>query len=400
MRRIFLIAVILCLLLPGALAGSDFLSAEERLLIEEEVAGFFNGSEPTVIVGGGLTGLERALFKGLLAANQNLSDYPYYEEDAAPRNVTGPLLLLGGSRTNAFADFQIPPSQTIEAGPLRLRFYNESTLVIATEHEEENHVYMGIEKSPLSRFLPLPLVPVAASLLSLLLLLLGQLLLKVAAGVGKDIAALRMMGWWKERFADKEAKRHLRIRGALVPLREILTVIAGILLLGFATAWLYAGDYAAVLWSMLPASATIGLFRFLARKWYCHRNGLHIEAILWPLGTLVTFLSVLLGSLFSLTSYWRTHKDEQKRSAAHGWFLAVATMAFGFIAWLANLLWPSPYLQLLAVLGVTIPFIDLFPIPPLFGWSIWRWRKLRWGLTFPFALVLYLLVVFASQVFA
>jgi hypothetical protein len=72
------------------------------------------------------------------------------------------------------------------------------------------------------------------------------------------------------------------------------------------------------------------------------------------------------------------------------------TLLLGLVAWLLNLFFPSNYWQLLSVLGVTIPFIDLFPIPPLFGWSIWKWQKWRWIVTFLIAFCLYILVVFVS----
>jgi len=419
-RALFILPLLLLTLLPATQADSLALTHTDWLFLEREITGFFNGTEPTIIVGDGLSLMEKTLFKGVIAADPELQAYQFFQERAVTRDaLDNDLILLGGKETNHLSRLDVAPSKELLVGPLRLFFYNgtghdgtgqkkneteqnrtKRTLVIATTREEKNYPYTGIAKSPLAHFLPPQLVPVAASFLSILLLLLGQLFLRVATDIGKSSAALNIMNWWKRRFADKKARRHLRIKEVHIPVREIIAVLASMLILGLATAWLYAGDYLAVLWSVLPAMVTVGLFRYLLRLWYCHHNGLHIEEILWPLGIAVTVVSVFLGSLFSLASYWRVHKDERNLAAANGWFLMVMTLLLGLFTWIANLLWPSHYLQLVSVLSVTIPFIGLIPIPPLFGWGILKWNKRRWAITFAAALPLYLLVVFASQFFS
>jgi hypothetical protein len=393
---LFLASVIALLLIPTALASP--LSAEERAQLEVETRSFFS-EEPSIIIGKDLTMLERALFKSIIAADENLSKLLLVGEEEG-RLLVGERVLLGGPSANTLAQELDMPEREADIGPFSLRFYNKTnqtkTLVIATAREEQNLAYHGIEKSPLSKILPPAAVPVAASLISIFLMLFAQLMMKTGMSVGKDIAALRAMGWWKQKFSDKPAKHHVKVKQAHLPVREIVTVFTGIFLIGFASAWIYSGEYLAVLLSIIPASATIGVYRYIARIWYCHHNHMKIEAILWPAGILVTLVSVLLGNLFSLTSYWRVHHDKKGRSAKHGWFLAVMTLLLGLVAWLLNLFFPSNYWQLLSVLGVTIPFIDLFPIPPLFGWSIWKWQKWRWIVTFLIAFCLYILVVFVS----
>jgi hypothetical protein len=101
--------------------------------------------------------LERALFKSIIAADENLSKLLLVGEEEG-RLLVGERVLLGGPSANTLAQQLDMPEREADIGPFSLRFYNKTnqtkTLVIATAREEQNLAYHGIEKSPLSKILP------------------------------------------------------------------------------------------------------------------------------------------------------------------------------------------------------------------------------------------------------
>lgn len=383
------IKILLLLLLVTPVMG---LNAADIDRIDNKTRGFFDGVDPTIVEGSSLSIAQRTLYRGIIAQNNELRQFPRVSD---AQYVEGPRVLLGGPNTNV-QSFLVKPNSTLLVAGINITYYDEERVMMIASRKEVLSADKSITKSPLARFMPAAAVPVVASLFSLLLMLFFQFLAGTATSVGKTAAAIMAGTWWKQRVQEKQAKRHLFI----MPLREAVTILLVILVLTAAKTWAYSPGWLQALIVAGVTTTLLTLVRETARIFWARKHHVHVESVFWPLGALLTLVSAYLGNLFSLPSYLRIHKDEKKQWARVSLNVAYVTMAVAFVTWLLEFWIVNQYVHTLSVVAATVAFISLLPIKPLAGLNIWKFNKKLWTCAFVLAFILYILIVFVFSHFA
>jgi hypothetical protein len=396
MRKLWLFILLIIL---AADASSQTLSTSDMEEIKTDISNFLE-KNTEIIMGSGLSLTEKAFFNVIL--KQSGLELLVLEDgvNLPDRSVA----LIGGEKTNSLysaATTGEPTSDvTKEYGPLKIRYlqYTDKKILAAwTVREEENFQVTGIAKSPFAGILPTPLIPVAASLVSVLFLLFLKFLAGTATGIGKTIISVTAGSHWKKRYDEGEAKHHVKFHVIEMPSREILTIALVILVLTAAKSWAYSPPWWEVFQVVLITTAIVTIYRELLRIFFAKRRSVHVESVFWPAGAVLTLFSAWMGSMFSLPNYVRIRKDESKQWAVIGLYVTLSTMLLSFSAWLINWFWPNHYVQVISVLSATIAFMSLVPIAPLAGANIYKHSKKKWAFAFMLAFPLYIIVVFLSQ---
>lgn len=395
MKGVIVLCLLIISLVPTVLA--ETLSDKDLAAIQQEVDDFFV-DDTTIIMGSGLSVAEKTLFRAVFKQSGYDREITILSDK---QGVTGDLVLLGGIKTNQLAALvaDINVGNESSYGPLRFSYYlvdGRRVMVAKTIREEQNYQYTGISKSPLAKFLPLAMVPIVASLISVLLMLLLQFLMNTATGLGKTALSILAGKEWKKRFDEGEAKKHVKFHVVDLPLRELLTLVLVVLILTTAKTWSFSPTWWSIFIVILVTTAILTVIREGSRIYLARKRHIHVESVFWPAGALLTLLSAWLGSMFALPSYLHIRKDENKKWGEVSLRVAYVTMLVSLISYLLNFWWPNPYYQTLSVLAATVAFVGLVPIPPLAGKTIWQKSKVGWLVAFLISLPLYIGVVFLS----
>jgi hypothetical protein len=157
--------------------------------------------------------------------------------------------------------------------------------------------------------------------------------------------------------------------------------------------WSYSGDmheFLRMLGLNFVIVGTVTLIRESFRIFFCYREKLKSEYRFWIFGTLLTFISTLLGNTFSLVSYTLTEGESEKKLGKLSFIISLITVFASIAAYVINIFHPSLVLQMIFVYCIIVSFIELFPLAPMAGADIRKWNA--------FVYVIFYLIVFALYV--
>lgn len=302
------------------------------------------------------------------------------------------LVLIGGEKTNLVSKDLIPTIKDSKINVLSpvimVQGFTESgkkIIIIYSEKEVNNNENTAIAKSPLRSLVPDKYIPVVATSMSILLLYLWSVFYKTIAELLNDFISGKLI--------NKFHKRKIK-KGEFLNVSEVIAFIITVVVFSLTMSWTWAGEN---FWDMfflnLGVVGTITFFRELSRLLFCHKHKLKSELVLWPFGTIITFLSTWLGNTFSMVSYTKLDEDlaDEKKFGKSEFVIGLITYLFAVVAFIWNIISPSLILQMSFVYCVMVLFIEMFPMNPMPGADVKKWNIYVW--------LLFYLVTFVSYIY-
>ena len=405
MNKVYSI-VLLALLLVGTSYALDTALIKQRMdEAATDVEQFFINcpKENIVIVTGSKISLEDKLIFNIIKSNLDsmqaitiVSDKDYIPKD------TDHIVLVGSDRTNlvskSFVTDFLDNRTKKDFSPLILDTSssgNNKIMMLYSKKEVTNQVNSAAAKSPLSNIIDEKYVPAAATLLSLFLLYLWQILGKTSFDLISESVASKFLD---NRASKKKIKKHEHINKF-----EIIAFVVYVLIFAWTIAYGWS-DNSTDFWYLFKLNlvivGVISLVREGARLLFSIKHKFRSEFRLWRWGSVVTVLSTFLGNTFSLVSYTLLDEDEkdEKRFGRYSYLLAVLTFLFAVIAYVINIISPSVMWQMMFVFCMLIVFIEMFPLSPMPGYDIRKWNFPVWIISYIAVFLAYVYMNFTAYV--
>jgi Zn-dependent protease len=139
------------------------------------------------------------------------------------------------------------------------------------------------------------------------------------------------------------------------------------------------------------------LIREGLRVRYSKKYSLITEHVFWPLGSILTFFSTILGNTFSLASYIALENEEKEKRYSRMYF-TIFSILFGLtlLTFILNILVASEILQMFYTFTIMAVFIDMTPIQPMDGYEIKKHNMKRWIALYIPVFIVYIIIMFST----
>jgi hypothetical protein len=241
-------------------------------------------------------------------------------------------------------------------------------------------------KSPLTAFVPEAYVPAAATIISLLLLVLFNLTRTVFEFKALDIGR-------------KDKKVH---EGALlfhhINITELLAVLGAALVLGISISWQYFGDDM-LGWIMINTVICLigAVIHEVAHRIFAHFFKIKMEYKFWPAGSVLTLVSSYLGNAFSIQAFILEEIPPETPKWKAGLMKLsapmISTLIMCVFAWM-YFLTPDPIYKVVYTTSALWAMAEILPFGSLDGKDIKDWSPLVWGIAFFVISGAYVIVTF------
>jgi hypothetical protein len=246
----------------------------------------------------------------------------------------------------------------------------------------------SVNYSPLSSFMPHEFVPLAATVISMLLLVLFNLVWNVLAFKAADIG----------RKGKKVGEGAMVVNG--INLTEAVAIVGASVILGLSMSWQYFGlGKGFVPW--LAVNSIVCLFAALtheiAHMLMARVFKIKVEYRFWPFGSLLTLLSSYLGNAFSVQGFLLEEIPEGVEKWKVGLMKLSAPLISAIIMIvfaLMNLSSPNPLYKIIYSISGVWAMAEILPFGALDGKDIKDWNRDVWYLAFFFIGGSYFIVTF------
>ncbi len=316
------------------------------------------------------------------------------------------LIFLGGDQSNnliaslekddnldysavyAFTSFHISIATMTTTGT--------EVLVFSSILEETLLQNKAPERSFLSPIMDKRIIPIVATITSISLLQLVNIFGQTISEFFFDFTSEKLGSRKKEKHRRKK-KQQTRSKRII---KEFLSILIATVIFALALSWTWSSDLTTI-WSLFLINlVVIGLFYLIReslRIYYSKKYQLHTEHVFWPLGSILTIGSTVLGNTFSLASYTYLENEEKEKRYAHMYHTIFKILFLITIcSFLLNIFIPMIPLQMFYVFTIMSLFIDMTPIKPLDGYDVKRWNKRKWLLLYIFVFLSYFIIMFST----
>jgi len=252
-----------------------------------------------------------------------------------------------------------------------------------------NQLRASVQYSPLSLIIPKQYVPIAATGIAGILVIVFGLLEPLIESF------LTEHGKKGQKVSEK---KRFEIFG--IGIFEVISLFLVALILGAALSWQYFGlSLEFILWIFL--GSVVCIFAVLMHE-LAHRVAAWIfkfkaEYKIWPAGAFITLFSSVLGNTFSTPGFLVEEIPEGTKK----WKIALmklagpamSTLLMLFFAFL-NLFFPSTFLQFIYSACAVSAVADMLPFKGMDGEDIKKWNIFVWAFCFFIIGGSYLLVTF------
>jgi hypothetical protein len=405
MRKIYSIILLTLLLISSTYALDSALIKQKMTDASADVEKFFNNcpKEQIVIVIGSKISIEDQLIFNIIKKNLNsMQAISIVKDKDYIKKNTDHIVLVGSDRTNLisknFVTKELNNRTKKDFSPLILdtsSVNGNKIMMLYSKKEVTNQVNSAAAKSPLNIIIDEKYVPAVATLLSLFLLYLWQILGKTSFDLISESVASKFLD---NRASKKKIKKHEHINKY-----EILAFVIYVIIFAWTIAYGWS-DNSTDFWYLFKLNLVIvGVISFVregARLLFSNKHKFKSEFRLWRWGSIVTILSTFLGNTFSLVSYTLLDEDEkdEKRFGKYSYFLAILTFLFAIIAYIVNIVTPSVMWQMMFVFCMLIVFIEMFPMSPMPGYDIRKWNFPVWIISYVVVFLAYVYMNFTAYV--
>lgn len=412
-RHIFLIL----LLLGAAFASSQeagyqenqssialrvFSSIDANTTSEEEFEAFISKNS-LILLGEDMDTTERIMLDAFKLDNAWLASTQESRasKDAVQNIESGrhPLVILvGGPYQNSITGHGISSGWFNETSELdggvvvktgKLPFGTVVVSVSDRQGYQENAVRMeGAKYSPLNSVMPTEYVPVAATAISLILMMLADVVRAVLESKTADMVKRgRKLGEGSRMF-----------RG--VNITEVIAIACAAAVLGASISWQYFGpspDF--LLWVLINSVICLlaGLLHELTHRAFAYFYKIRMEYRFWPAGSALTLASSYLGNSFCVQGFlldeipegvekWKVGLMKLSGPAVS----ASCMLIFAFIYFNS----PDPLFKMMSASSGLLAFAEILPFGSMDGYDIKEWNRAVWLLSLVLIGGSYLVVTF------
>ncbi|MCF7862044.1 hypothetical protein K9M79_07430 [Candidatus Woesearchaeota archaeon] len=396
MRINFIIFVLVFIILSPIVFSE--ISLEQEQIIAEKISQF---SEPDMIIimGNDVSTSERVAFNIFKEKYPQISHLDVYNDTDAPDKNA---FLIGGKKQNSVTRTVLESSTTnlVERNNLSLGYVTFLTsgqkkyIVMQSRTSDDNLIKTSYINSPLSRYMPKEVVPLAATAIGISLVWLWNLLFTLGRKVLRLALSGKIMKYIKKKKFTNEYKG-FKIMGIPFRYREWISILLAALVFALITAYSYYSgltDLAELLTINIIVNFIIYSMRNIIRLIFDKIYNIKTEYVFWIWGAVVTVISGWLGNTFSLAGYNVSESEKDAVTDAkiqYGINVLSFLVALGLAIW--NIILPSILLQMSMTLALSIAVIQMMPISPFSGKGIYKWNRKIWWLSFIPMLVTYVL---------
>lgn len=249
-------------------------------------------------------------------------------------------------------------------------------------------VPQSAQYSPLKAFIPIEYVPVAATGISLILLVL--------INIGRTVIEFKALDFG--RGGKKVNQGAVYVLHGRLNLREAAAVIGASIVLGISISWQYAGlDF----WKWLVINSVIcligAIMHELTHRIFAHVFNIKVEYRFWTLGSALTLISSYLGNAFSVQGFILEEIPENVEKWKVGLMKlsapvvsALVMVAFALI----NLYSPSQIFRVIYSTSGLWAVTEMLPFSSLDGKDIKDWNKGVWLVFLILISLSYLVIMF------
>jgi len=319
------------------------------------------------------------------------------------------IIFLGGSRTNDIVD-SLVAENNIEITKIysytsflisvaNIPLMETEVLIFSSTLEETMLTNKAPERSILSQIMDKRLIPIVATITSISILQLINVFGTTVSEFFFDFTSEKLGTRKKEKHQTKKErskKRSIRI------IKEITSILLASIIFALALSWSWSDDLSNIFHLFIVNLLVIGLFYLIReslRVYYSKKYQLHTEHVFWPLGSMLTVGSTILGNTFSLTSYTYLENEENEQRYSKMYYTIFKIFFIVTIcSFLINIFFPATALQMFYVFIIMSLFIDMTPIKPLDGYEVKQWNKRKWLLLYILVFISYFIIMFSTFV--
>ena len=246
----------------------------------------------------------------------------------------------------------------------------------------------NVLSSPLSAIIPPQYVPVAATVITLILLALVNLTKTVMGFKASDIG----------RKGKKIGENAIRIMG--VNLVEVAAILGASFVLGLSISWQYFANSTELgYWLVVNTLICLvaGTLHEIVHRIFAHIFKIKIEYRFWPEGSILTLVSSYLGNAFSVQAFLLEEIPENVEKWKVGLMkLAgpVVSAVIMVVFAVMNHFTPSPIYQIIYSTSALWAMAEMLPFSGLDGKDIREWSNLVWTIFFVIIGIAYIVVTF------
>jgi hypothetical protein len=323
------------------------------------------------------------------------------------------LIFLGGETTNKLVhDLQQNNSLEIEkiyssapflisVGTINLSSTGKTDFLIFSTTLAGNILEnRGPERSPLSQIIDKRLTPVIATITSITIIHIVNLF-------GSTISEF-FFDFTSEKLGDRKKKKHRfeknekTSKKSVFHLKEIASISIAIIVLSLSLSWTWSTDLSHFYSLLLINFFVVSIFYLIReglRVRYSKKYSLTTEHVFWPLGSVLTFFSTILGNTFSLASYIALENEEKEKRYSRMYF-TIFSILFGLtiLTFLLNIVLASEMLQMFYTFTIMAVFIDMTPIEPMDGYEVKKHNMKRWITLYIPVFIVYFIIMFSTLI--
>ncbi len=373
-------------------------SANAKESLQDRVVSFTGTAENTVIVFGKYSSpAERLTIMMLKDIYPDITTATIIEEDDFDPNKykNHAVVLIGGPEQNNIAEqvLNTAGAYTIEDFPAGKVVFIKNYMVFSDPAGFNNFARTSQYNSPLAKYMPVALVPIAATAVSFSLVWLWSLLQKIFQNISENFLANRILKKVEKKKLSLEFKG-FHLKGIRVKYREWISIAISATIFSAAITYTYFTS-SNVLWLVMTnliVNLSIYFFQNSLRLIFDNHHQSHTEYNLWYFGIFLTLLSGWLGNTFGLAGYVSADESHEKAKTKIQFKTIIITSFLGVLFFMLNFNHPTKLLQLITVSLVTTAFLQLLPIAPFSGKEIRKWNTALWFITFLPMLLFYIVI--------
>jgi hypothetical protein len=319
------------------------------------------------------------------------------------------LIFLGGETTNKIVhdlkqndSLQIDERYASAPFLISIGSLNSSTsdvLIFSTSLESTMLENNGPKRSPLSQVLDKRLIPIVATVATITLLHIFNLFSSTISEFLFDFTS--------EKVGERKKKKHRFERRQKTSktaqyAKETISILIAIIVLSLSLSWTWSANLSHFYSLFMINIFVVSLFYLLReglRLHYSRKYNLNTEHVFWPLGSILTFFSTLLGNTFSLASYIALENEEKEKRYSKMYFtIFIILFSLTLLTYILNIYFASQILQMFYVFTIMAVFIDMTPIEPMDGYEVKKHNVKKWVALYIPVFIVYIIIMFSTLI--
>lgn len=367
------------------LSDSAYAVGEED--VKDRILGFVGSRDAVVVIGEYSSSAERLIVMLTKSTYPEIKEIPVFEEEEFDKTLYNnqAIILIGGPSQNKISKqvLDSSPGYSIEKFSGGKIVFLDNYMIYSDFSGFGNNPRTSQYNSPLSSVMPLAFVPVAATLISLSMLWLWNLLKNIFESFYNGLIVDKLMNKVKKKEVRKEYKG-FDYKGLRIKYREWAYIVLSAAVFAVAISYTYItgnGAFSLILTGLF-VNITLSFFQNLFRLLMDKSHNIHTEYHLWNFGVFLTLFSGWLGNTFGLAGYVSSEKGHEPVKAKILYNSVCFTFILGILFLIINMVAPFQLAQVIMVSALTSCFMDMLPITPFSGKEIIKWNRKLWKLAF------------------